>query len=55
MAKFRSDQIDLPETQARIGEALQRRANAPLLPSKPQQSIDVGLFGDDHKQGEFKL
>jgi hypothetical protein len=55
MAKSRFDQIELPETQARIGETLQRRANAPLLPAKPQASIEIGLFGDQHKQGEFEL
>ena len=49
----RSSQIELPETQARIGETLQRRANAPLKPSKPQTSCDAGLFGDTHKQGEM--
>ena len=49
----RSSQIELPETQARIGETLQRRADAPLKASKPQTSCDAGLFGDTHKQGEM--
>jgi hypothetical protein len=49
----RSSQIDLPDTQARIGETLQRHANAPLKPSKPQTPCDSGLFGDAHKQGEM--
>jgi hypothetical protein len=49
----RSNQTELPDTQPRIGEALQRRANAPLVPAKPQQPIDTGLFGDQHKQAEM--
>lgn len=48
-----SDQTELPDTQPRIGETLQRRANAPLRPTKPQSSTEFGLFGDTHKQGEF--
>ena len=49
----RSNQTELPDTQARIGDHLQRKANAPLKPSKPQQSIEIGLFGESHKQGEM--
>jgi hypothetical protein len=45
----------MPGTQARIGDHLQRRAYAPLLPSKSQTSIETGLFGDSHKQGEFNV
>lgn len=45
----------LPGCEARLGETLQRRANAPLQSSKPQQPMETGLFGDSHKQGEFKL
>lgn len=37
----------------RIGQALQRRANAPLKPSKPQATLETGLFGDSHKQQEL--
>lgn len=51
----RSSQAELPDTPQCVGEALQRRANAPLLPAKPQQPIEIGLFGDQHKQGEFEL
>lgn len=50
-----SNQIAMPGCEARLGETLQRRADAPLRPSKPQQPIETGLFGDSHKQGEFKL
>jgi hypothetical protein len=49
----RSDQIEIPDTQQRIGDTLQRRANAPLKPSKPQAACDDGLFGDSHQQGEM--
>lgn len=31
----------------------QRRANAPLKPSKPQSACDVGLFGDEQNQKDF--
>lgn len=51
----RSDQVTMPGCEARQGDALQRRADAPLKPSKPQQPIETGLFGDSHKQGELKL
>lgn len=51
----RSDQVTMPGCEARLGDALQRRADAPLRPSKPQQPIETGLFGDSHKQGELKL
>jgi hypothetical protein len=49
----RSSQGELPDTAPRIGQALQRRANAPLLPTKPQQPIEIGLFGESHKQTEM--
>ena len=52
-AELVSNQIELPDTQARIGDHLQRRANAPLKPSKPQKSIEIGLFGESHKQEEL--
>lgn len=52
-AQSRSRQIELPDTQARIGETLTRRANAPLRPAKPQTPCDDGLFSDTHKQGEM--
>lgn len=48
-----SSQTELPDTQPRVGDTLQRRANAPLRPSQPQQSIEHGLFGDAHQQGEL--
>lgn len=48
-----SSQTELPGTQPRIGQALQRRADAPLLPGKPQQPIETGLFGDQHTQAEM--
>jgi hypothetical protein len=49
----RSNQIDLPGCEQRPGQALQRRANAPLQPTKPQSPCDAGLFGDQHQQGEL--
>jgi len=52
-AQSRSNQTELPDTAQQIGQALQRRANAPLLPTKPQQPIETGLFGESHKQGEM--
>jgi hypothetical protein len=52
-AQSRSSQTEFPDTQPRVGDTLQRRANAPLLPTKPQQPIETGLFGDQHKQGEM--
>ena len=45
----------LPGCEARVKETLQRRADAPLKPSKPQQPIETGLFGDGHQQKEFEL
>ena len=43
----------LPGCEARVKEALQRRANAPLKPSKPQQPMEAGLFGDGHQQRDM--
>jgi len=43
----------LPATEPRIAETLQRRANAPLLPAKPQIPCDAGLFGDTPNQKEM--
>ena len=49
----RSSQTELPDTPHQIGDALQRRANAPLQPTKPQQPIETDLFGDSHQQKEL--
>jgi hypothetical protein len=44
-------QLDLPACEHEPSKLLlQRRANAPLAASKPQQPCDLGLFGDDAAQ-----
>jgi hypothetical protein len=45
-------QLDLPQTGPDVAGMLKRRANAPLKPKAPQQSCNVGLFGDDSRQSE---
>jgi hypothetical protein len=43
-------QFDLPDTAPDIGGTLQRKADAPLKPAKPQVACDHGLFGDSAAQ-----
>lgn len=33
-----------------VAGMLQRKAELPLKPSKPQEACDIGLFGDEAKQ-----
>lgn len=37
----------------RIGEALQRKADAPIKPRAAQAACDVGLFGDTQNQHDL--
>lgn len=47
-------QLDLPEYGHEPSKLLlQRRANAPLLPTKPQKPVDMGLFSDQRQQQEM--
>jgi hypothetical protein len=39
-------QAELPGCAPDIAGTLQRKANAPLKPAKPQEACDVGLFAD---------
>ena len=43
----------LPGCEARLGEALQRKADAPIKPKAAQAPCDVGLFGDSHQPKEL--
>lgn len=43
----------LPGCEARLGEALQRKADAPIKPKAAQAPCDIGLFGDSHQQKEL--
>lgn len=44
-------QLDLPACDHEPSKLLlQRRANAPLRPSKPQKPMDTGLFDSTPKQ-----
>jgi hypothetical protein len=43
-------QTAIPGTGADIAGALQRKANAPIKPRKPQAPCDIGLFSDDADQ-----
>ena len=43
----------LPGCEARQGEALQRKANAPIKPPAPQAPCDIGLFGDAQNQRDL--
>lgn len=43
-------QLAIPSTEPHLGAALQRQAEAPMKPSKPQSPCDHGLFGDDRNQ-----
>ena len=44
-------QLELPQCEHEPSKLLlQRRANAPLQPTKPQRPMNVGLFGDDAAQ-----
>lgn len=47
-------QLDLPACEHEPSKLLlQRRANAPLVPAKPQKPVDIGLFSDQHQQQEM--
>lgn len=44
-------QFDLPACDhAPSRLLLQRKADAPMRPNKPQRPVDIGLFGDAHAQ-----
>jgi len=44
-------QLDLPACEHEPSKLLlQRRVNAPLAATKPQQPVDIGLFSDDAAQ-----
>ena len=48
-------QLDLPACEHEPSKLLlQRRANAPLQPSKPQKPVDIGLFSDTAKQVDLE-
>jgi hypothetical protein len=51
--KKRQVQIDLPGCEPDQAGALQRKADAPLKPRKPQEPCDLGLFSDENKQGDL--
>jgi hypothetical protein len=53
MRKKRQAQVELPGCEPDLAGALQRRADAPLKPTKPQEPCDVGLFSDESKQVEL--
>lgn len=44
---------NLPGFGDRIGEALQRKADAPIKPRAAQAACDVGLFGDTQNQHDL--
>lgn len=43
-------QIDLPQTEERMGDLAKAKALAPMRPAKPQKPCDVGLFSDEADQ-----
>jgi len=43
----------IPGAERRVGEALQRKAEAPLKPKVEQKGMDFGLFGDERNQGDL--
>ena len=53
MKKKRQVQIDLPGCEPDQAGALQRKADAPLKPRKPQEPCDLGLFSDENKQADL--
>jgi hypothetical protein len=46
-------QLVIPGAEQRLGEALQRRAEAPLRPKAEQKPMDIGLFGDAAQQPDL--
>jgi hypothetical protein len=44
------EQVELPGCEPDLAGALQRKADSPLKPSRPQEPCDVGLFSDHSKQ-----
>ena len=50
MKKKRQAQVELFGCEPDLSGALQRRADALLKASKPQEPCDVGLFSDESKQ-----
>lgn len=46
-------QLELAQCGPNQQQQLQRRADAPLLPTKAQAPCDHGLFSDQHKQEEL--
>jgi hypothetical protein len=46
-------QLVIPGADANLGDALQRKADAPLKPRAAQKPADVGLFGDGHLQTDL--
>ena len=50
MKRKQQSQVELPGCEPDLAGALQRKADAPLKPRKPQEPCDVGLFSDENKQ-----
>lgn len=46
-------QLVIPGAEQRLGDSLQRQADAPLKPRAAQKPADVGLFGDGHLQNDL--
>jgi hypothetical protein len=46
-------QLVIPGAEQRLGASLQRKADAPLRPSKAQKPADIGLFSDDRDQSDM--
>lgn len=43
-------QFSIPGTAPDVAGAVQRAADAPLKPAKPQEPCDLGLFSDSPRQ-----
>lgn len=46
-------QLVIPGAEQRLGDSLQRKADAPLRPRAAQKPTDIGLFGDAHLQTDM--